>query len=280
MQCPVLLRQARANRFYNANRRLAGLTWPYTTTAVAQARQDRRSLQEVSEERRERKVLHKLNEFIVPDDLSATLDAHREANQRSLIREVRSGTDEAVARPNELPLPGVRRKKEDPLRYDSLTADFLDRVKRLSKTLLPEDSESVDDFSPVYGHEIRKIGARTARPDGYLGVTAQVWTRRLRRQLLMSFEPGHHIGAEGEWASQMDVIRRVRGILQTKGVEPSIRKVDLDMIMEYKGNVFPTKAPVSLSMRPEPWFVHAKQSQSQSALKQYVVLSMIRRCRH
>jgi DNA polymerase sigma len=90
-------------------------------------------------------AIKRLDEHIDPNDLSATLEAHREANRASLIRKTPNGTDSHVKRPdfleNRPPLIRVvqshrhqqerQKRKEDD---KSALAQFSNLVTKVSKT--------------------------------------------------------------------------------------------------------------------------------------------------
>ncbi|KAI4823096.1 hypothetical protein E4T44_10188, partial [Aureobasidium sp. EXF-8845] len=87
-------------------------------------------------------AIKRLDEHINPNDLSATLEAHREANRASLIRKTRTGTDSHVKRPafleNRPPIIRVvqsdryqQQREEDD---KSALAEFSNLVTQVSKT--------------------------------------------------------------------------------------------------------------------------------------------------
>ncbi|KAH0285797.1 hypothetical protein M436DRAFT_49763 [Aureobasidium namibiae CBS 147.97] len=85
-------------------------------------------------------ALARLDEHIKPDDLSATLEAHRDANRASVIRRVNTATDPEVARPSFLENrpPLVRRTTEarniEPLEDKPARTQFNKIVTDISST--------------------------------------------------------------------------------------------------------------------------------------------------
>jgi hypothetical protein len=87
-------------------------------------------------------ALKRLDNHINPNDLSATLEAHREANRASLIRKTPNGTDSHVKRPSFLeeqpPLIRVvqvfRNQEERAEHNKSAFANFSNLVTKVSKT--------------------------------------------------------------------------------------------------------------------------------------------------
>ncbi|KAI4717568.1 hypothetical protein E4T48_06242 [Aureobasidium sp. EXF-10727] len=105
------------------------------------------------------KALERLDQHITPDDLSATLEAHRASNRTSIIRRVRTGTDPDVERPSfldsQIPIRRIRpaQTHRTPLKENA------DKSARATfNRIIKESSDRVD---PVAVFQLKSLNRAT-----------------------------------------------------------------------------------------------------------------------
>jgi len=213
--------------------------------------------------------LHNLAQHIIPDSLTSTINIHRQANQNSKIRLIKSDT-----------LPGQDEGQEDrrQWRYGGTKSDVnrpMSLVSSLSESFRSKVAEEASKhalFNPKVSRVLsgkRKI-VENARaelaPEHYHGQTYNGSLTmdegrdmtRTRKALLQEYEiPSQEIASEDDWKIQMDILKRTRAAVYNskQAIHDDDKFKDAlryQTILEYIGCVVP---PVAIPPRlaVEPW---------------------------
>lgn len=206
-------------------------------------------------------ALRRLNKNIDPNDLSATLEAHRESNTTSVIRQVRSvRSDPSTIRPsflNERAEPkwirdGVRQSTRD------------EKPQKTDQTITTlAQSEHSRVLPTVHGQADQSNEQDTLElHDMKMGHPAE----EQRRACLRKFEePLLPLSPDRSRPVYFDSIRRLKKVIQRKQnklkTAAGLRDISRG-ILEYSGRRIPLKALGKDPRSPEPWTVRLPEDAS------------------
>lgn len=142
MPCPAHLLRLRDSRhaLHNIPRHAVTYSSHQIRHRFSNARDDARKREAIRTQAR-LDALARLDEHIKPEDLSATLEAHREANRASVIRKIDTATDPEVTRPSFLKYKTASRRTDEnkasiePLEDRAARAQFNKIVTDVSSTV-------------------------------------------------------------------------------------------------------------------------------------------------
>ena len=263
------------------SRRCYTRSTPFYQLSIRHVESARRTVQDNAKRRSE---LERLDGAIDPNDLAATLEAHRDSNKASVIRTISTPKgDPSVLRPSFLETTPLRKDKPD------VTASAV--VEKVPSTVTPHSSghgvtRSISQPSQTLirsGHGSRpQDRTKTATAvemlsDMFVGRQESTRTRpqkearaqpnpdeknghpleATRRRFLRDFErPRAAFSAVRDRRSYFDTIRRVRIVLQAKQNSARtggrLRNVPEDLI-EYVGSKVSMKPSPFNPTIPEPW---------------------------
>lgn len=258
MPCPAHLLRLRGSRhtLYNISRH--AVTYP--SRQIRHRFDNARDVARKKEAQRIRArldALARLDEHIKPDDLSATLEAHREANRASVIRKIDSETDPHVTRPAFL----KDRRRLKVTKYKSSEAPKQDETARAQFNKIVTDISSTTDDATTFQLRSLNRAAELAKANKDAASNLNQSQAQYLRWLDFLREHEEPLGELPKFSTAPDdrpaffaVLRRVHALLRLDRIEakPASDVTSKDFT-DYIG--FPRRIIFGLKGygRPEAW---------------------------
>ena len=215
--------------------------------------------------------LHNLAQHIIPGSLTSTINTHRQANQDAKIRAVKTNPEFW----DRAQFEEIQERRRGEIQSDdnrpmslasSLPESFRNKVaEEASKHGLVHPKMRLRISNKDIREEQQPVRYHGQTYDGSLRPGEGPRLSMLRRLLLQRYElpSGQEISSEDDWKTQMDILRRTRGIVYNRG-NKILGDNDFKMlvkfrtIMEYVGNIAPPVFVRVPKASLEPWAANSK----------------------